>query len=120
MRDKRKIFKLLIIDILIGSLAFGLFYLYSPDWKYFFDYFYVTAAILFAFGWMVFIANEGVFDLFIYGVQQFFKGIVGKRMNVSYPEYIQDRQIIDRMTYIMLWVTSLLFVLTGLIIQLAI
>ncbi|MBG0762930.1 DUF3899 domain-containing protein [Acholeplasma laidlawii] len=120
MRDKRKILKLLLIDIVIGSIVFGLIYLYSPDWKYFFDYFYVSAAILFTFGWMVFVANEGVFDLFIYGVQQFFKGIVGKRMKMTYPEYIQDRNIIDRMTYIMLWTTSLLFALTGLIIQLTI
>ena len=42
--------------------------------------------------------------------------IVGKRMKMTYPEYIQDRNIIDRMTYIMLWTTSLLFALTGLII----
>lgn len=68
MRDKRKIFKLLIIDILIGFVVFGLFYLYLLDWKYFFDYFYVIVVILFVFGWMVFIVNEGVFDLFIYGV----------------------------------------------------
>lgn len=114
---KKKWFKYLIIDLLIGLALFGFLKLYSPNWQHEQDYYYITGVILFAFGWMFFVINEGIFDVIVYGIVQFGRSLFGKRMEKTFIEYRQSRDITEKTVYIMLWISALIFIIAGLMVN---
>lgn len=52
----------------------------------------VSGFLLVAFGWLLFINNEGLFDILIYGTQYFLKSLIGRRMSKSYYETVVDKK----------------------------
>lgn len=76
----------------------------------------VSGIILFAFGWLFFINNEGLFDVLTYGVQSFMKSIIGKRMNKSLYEYRVSKTPTPKVVYLSLWLHGLLLILISFVI----
>jgi hypothetical protein len=57
------------------------------DYQAYLDAVILISFIYIAFAWMIIVANVGLFDLTIYGVQYFFKSIIGRRMESDYIDY---------------------------------
>jgi len=57
------------------------------DYQAYLDAVIFISFIYIAFAWMIIVANVGLFDLTIYGVQYFFKSIIGRRMESDYIDY---------------------------------
>ena len=115
---KKKLIKYIIIDLFIGLGLVLLMRLYAYHWQYPQDFFYISGAILFAFGWMMFVINEGIFDTMVYGIQQFAKSLVGLRMKKSFEEYRLERKLVEKAVYWALWIAAVVYVLIGVVINL--
>lgn len=75
----------------------------------------VSGFLLVAFGWLLFINNEGLFDILIYGTQYFLKSLIGRRMSKSYYETVVDKKKTPAAIYITLWINGIIFILISLI-----
>lgn len=76
----------------------GLFLIYPMmlfmerfDYRAYLDAIVFISFIYVAFAWMIVVANVGLFDLTVYGVQYFLKSIVGRRMESDYIDYHQNK-----------------------------
>lgn len=119
MKNIRSIpFKLYIITIVIGLILGGLLILYqaSTSLKAILNAVGVSAIMLFAIGWFIFISNHDIFTLPIYGVKSFWTRIAGKKMKKTYIETISDRERIQSKYYIVFWLTSLIYLFAYIII----
>lgn len=75
----------------------------------------VSGFLLVALGWLLFINNEGLFDILIYGTQYFLKSLIGRRMSKSYYETVVDKKKTPAAIYITLWINGIIFILISLI-----
>lgn len=109
---RRKIYLNIIIDIAIGALITLLMlgYQKSSSPLAIVNAFQASGAILFAFGWIFLVHNEGLFDVATYGVVYFIKGIFGKKMKTSLYEKMQSKERVPKRVFIILWIIGLLFV----------
>lgn len=109
--------KTVLVSALIGIVFVGLTLLYSQNFSAagIIDAVFVAGFLLFALGWFFFISNENVFSLVIYGVQSFWLNVVGKTKDKSYVDYILEKPKISSVVYKSLWIASLPFLITGLV-----
>ncbi|MBU1141008.1 MAG: DUF3899 domain-containing protein [Firmicutes bacterium] len=106
---KKEYMKYIAIDTLIGVALSGLMLLYSQNFTLigFIDAILVGGFLLFVIGWFIYISNNNIFDVAIYGVQSFWKGVFGKRMKKSYLEHLDDKNQVKPSIYRSLWLSSL-------------
>lgn len=114
-RGNYKFLKHMLLDLIIGGVLALFIYLYSPNWAHPQDYFFISGFLLFTFGWIVYISNEGLFDLPIYGIQQFFKGILGIKMEKTYLEYRSEKVLYEKTTFLALWTSSAIMFIIGIV-----
>lgn len=109
---RRKIYLNILIDILIGViiLFFMLWYQKSTSMLAIINSFQASGALLFAFGWIFLIHNEGLFDVATYGVVYFIKGIFGKKMKTSLYEKMQSKERVPKRVFIVLWIIGLIYI----------
>jgi len=107
--SRLKFVRALAIDGAIGIVLTGLMLLYSQNFTFVgvIDATLVAGVLLFSVGWFFYISNNNVFDMVVYGVKSFWKGVFGKRMDQTYLEYIADKQQIRPWLYQALWLSSL-------------
>jgi len=105
------------IDLAIGIVLSGLMILYSQNFTLigFIDAILVGGFLLFAIGWFIYISNNNIFDVAIYGVKSFWLGIVGKRMKTTYIEHLENKTQVKPSIYRSLWYSSLPLFLVDLI-----
>lgn len=91
---KNKYFIFTSLGLILGALFFGFGLLWSMrfDLIGFIDALTLATLLLFALTWFLYVANHGLFDLVIYGTQQFFRGLAGKRMPMSFFEYTTSKR----------------------------
>jgi hypothetical protein len=94
--------------------------LYANDYSYigFLNGLFVSGFLLFTLGWFLFISNENVFDLILYGVQSFWLNMFGKRKDKSYIEHITEKPKIASYADQALWISSIPFIFVSLILTL--
>jgi hypothetical protein len=104
----------------IGIILTLLVMLYANDYSYigFLNGLFVSGFLLFTLGWFLFISNENVFDLILYGVQSFWLNMFGKRKDKSYIEHITEKPKIASYAYQALWISSIPFIFVSLILTL--
>lgn len=107
-----KVFLNILIDIIIGALITLLMLNYqkSTTQLAIVHALQASGAVLFAFGWIFLIHNEGLFDVITYGVVYFIKGVFGKKMKTSLFEKMQSKKRIPKRIFIVLWIVGLLFI----------
>lgn len=83
------------LGIFLSALFVGLGLL----WQWRFDLlgiinaFYLSGAVLFSFGFIIYASNESIFAPFIYGTKSFFTIIfAGRRPKLTYYDYLQDQK----------------------------
>ena len=122
MLDKKKVvtYKTVSIAFLFGMIFTGLMLLYSQDFTTngLVDALFVGGFLLFTTGWFFFISNENVFSLVIYGFQSFWLNMAGKRKNKSYIEYITEKPKISSFIFKSLWIASIPFLISSLVLML--
>jgi len=79
----------------------------------------VSGILLFAFGWIFFVNNEGIFDVAIYGTQYFLKSLIGKRMKKSLYETRVDKKLVPSSIYITMWIQGIIWIIISFIIYYA-
>jgi hypothetical protein len=114
--------KTVTINTFLIAFGFGLvftglmiLYQWEFDMDAFADALFVAGFLLFAFGWFFFISNENLFSLVVYGVQSFWLNMIGRRKDKSYIEYITDKPKISSHVYKSLWMASIPFLFTGIL-----
>lgn len=109
---KSKIFRYVVIDLLIGGLIFVamLYYQKSTSLLAIINSIQVSGFLLFAFGWIFLIHNEGLFDVATYGVVYFIKGIFGAKMEKSLYETMQEKTKVPKSIFITLWIVGIIFI----------
>lgn|SRR5690554_6613778 len=114
---KNKWIKYTLIEWGIGFVIVLLMLLYQNrvDLLGWTNSFQVSGFLLIALGWLLFINNEGLFDMLFYGTQYFLKSLVGKRMEKSYYETTVDKKKTPKLVFITLWVNGIVFVLISLL-----
>jgi len=119
-RMKSEYVRYILIDTIIGLFLLGMMLLYSKNYTLigFIDATLVAAVLLISIGWFLYISNQNVFDLMIYGVQSFWKGVFGKRMTKSYIEHLYEKPQIKASIYRSLWLSSIPFLIADLILYL--
>jgi len=118
MKEKKiKFFQHVLVETIIGLFIVFLSLLYSTNYTIigFIDGFTISSLILFAIGWFMFISNEHLLDIMIYGVAAFGKAIIGKKMNESYIDHVNNKHKVDGMIYWSFWCSALLHLLVFLI-----
>lgn len=70
----------------------------------------VSGFLLFAFGWIFLIHNEGLFDVATYGVVYFIKGIFGAKMEKSLYKTMQEKTKVPKSIFITLWIVGIVFI----------
>lgn len=73
----------------------------------------VTGALLFIVGWFVYIYHQGLFDVLVYGVGSFFKGIFGRKMNRTIVEMREGREKMPRYLFLSLWINGVVLMIAG-------
>ncbi|PKK87672.1 MAG: hypothetical protein CVV63_00260 [Tenericutes bacterium HGW-Tenericutes-8] len=106
---KKEYLRYISIDILIGVALSGLMLLYSQNFTLigFIDAILVGGFLLFTIGWFIYISNNNIFDVAIYGVQSFWRGVFGKRMKKTYIEHLEDKTQVKPSIYRSLWYSSI-------------
>ena len=66
--------------------------------------------MVFMFGWLLFVAGNGLFDIVTYGVKQFWLGVLGKRMKESYVDYHLNDKSFNSEIYVPMWIVGLIFI----------
>lgn len=119
-RKTKKFIIHVLIETFIGIVIVGLHLLYSTNYSLigFIDGFTISSLILFAIGWFMFISNEHLLDIMIYGVQAFGKAIVGRRMNESYIDHVNNKNKVDGIVYWSFWFSAMLHGIVFLILYL--
>ena len=117
---KNDYFRYIVIDTAVGLALMGLILLYSLNVTLsgFVDAVYVSGFLLFAIGWFFYIGNNNLFDMMIYGVQSFWKGVFGKKMKKTYIEYINEKAKIKPSLYRSFWLASISFFIAGTVLYL--
>ncbi|MFA5697861.1 MAG: DUF3899 domain-containing protein [Candidatus Izemoplasmatales bacterium] len=117
---KNDYFRYIVIDTAVGLVLMGLILLYSLNVTLsgFVDAVYVSGFLLFAIGWFFYIGNNNLFDMMIYGVQSFWKGVFGKKMKKTYIEYVNEKAKIKPSLYRSFWLASISFFIAGTILYL--
>lgn len=107
----------ILTTTLIGIIFTLLVMVYADDFSYigFLNGLFVSGFLLFTFGWFLFISNENVFDLVVYGVQSFWLNMFGKRKDKSYIEHITEKPKVASYAYQALWISSVPFMVVSLI-----
>ncbi len=115
---RKKIIFNILIDTAIGVLIFFLMLWYqkSSSKLAIVNSFQASGALLFSFGWIFLVHNEGIFDVATYGVVYFIKGIFGKKMKTSLYEKMQSKERVPKRVFIVLWIIGLIFIGVSLII----
>lgn len=85
---------LLIVGLILLSnvllVGFGLLWQWKFDILSITNAFYLSAVILFSFGFIVYASNNNVFSPLVYGTKSFFLMFAGKKPKLSYHDYVQD------------------------------
>jgi hypothetical protein len=117
---KNEYIRYFLIDTIIGLFLIGMMLLYSQNYSLigFIDATLVAAFLLLSIGWFLYISNHNVFDLMVYGVQSFWKGVFGKRMKKSYIEHLYAKEQIKPSIYRCLWLSSIPLLIADLILYL--
>ncbi|MDD3126868.1 MAG: DUF3899 domain-containing protein [Candidatus Izemoplasmatales bacterium] len=112
---KNDYFRYILIDTAVGLVLMGLMLLYSLNVSLsgFVDAVYVSGFLLFTIGWFFYASNNNLFDLMVYGVQSFWKGVFGKKMKKSYIEYVNEKTKVKPSLYRSFWLASISFFITG-------
>lgn len=115
---RNKIIFNVLLDLVIGGLIvlFMLAYQNSTSPLAIVNAFQASGAVLFLFGWIFFIHNEGLFDVVTYGVVYFIKGIFGKKMKTSLYEKMTNKERVPKRVFIVLWIVGILFIAVSTII----
>lgn len=110
---RSKLLKFTIAGLIIGLFFFGGSLLYSQNFTLegFIDAFTLSAILVFALGWFLYISNEGLLDILIYGTQSFAKAIIGKRMKESYYDYSAGKERLTKESYFGFWLASLVYLI---------
>lgn len=107
---RRKLKKYLLIDSIIGIFSFIIILLYSANYSFLgaMDAVAVSGILLFAVGWFILVSNFGLFDLTIYGLKSFPKGIMGKKPKKTIEEALYNKDKIPAVIYHAIWYASLI------------
>ncbi|MDD3477547.1 MAG: DUF3899 domain-containing protein [Candidatus Izemoplasmatales bacterium] len=108
--EKLETRRYLTVDLLIGIAISGLMILYSQNFTLvgIVDAIFVAAVILFFIGWILFVSNQNLFDLLIYGVKSFWNGVAGKQNKKSYIEHLETKTMVKKSVYRAMWLSALI------------
>lgn len=124
MKNPQKKSKQLLIFTLIFIAMGVLFYVgmlfYSQNFTFMghVDALFVGAIFVAAVGWFLFISNEGIFDVAIYGTKQFTLALVGRRPKKTLHEYRADKTKVDKTFLYALWIAGGILLIAAIIVYL--
>jgi len=111
-KKQLSLFMLILIEYLVAVVLTVIMLFYQRNFEKLgiINGMQVSGALLFIAGWFAFINHEGLFDVLVYGVKSFFKGIVGKKMEKELFEIRLARKPIPKRIFLSLWINGVIIV----------
>lgn len=111
-KNNKKIVKTIIFQYIGAAIFTFLMILYQKNTSLlgYVNAMQVSGITLFVIGWFVYINHFGLFDVAIYGVQAFFKSLVGKTMEKKLYEVRLAHKKMPKYLYLSFWINGIIIV----------
>lgn len=106
-------FKYLILSFIISAVLSILALLFAQNFTFlgWINALSFGGLLTFAFGWMLIISNQGLFDVVNYGVKKFWLNIFGRDTKKDLIEYRESKKIFEAPVILSFMIIGLLFLI---------